>query len=219
MKKYIKYIGSILLVVCAAIGLVGCSQEAKSYNPGKTIKQTLTNKAFSNIKAELEISDVVIKTGKSFKVIYHGGKNLRPNVSVSNDTLTIKQDKDLPSTISTSATRLTIIVPNGKLSRINVENDAGDISLSKISANSLTKLEADSGDINISNSKLANTHIEAESGDINISNSPFDGYKLEADSGDIDYFNQTIENGSLKKNTQARNILEAESDSGDIVIE
>ncbi len=220
MKKITKLFLVFILAIAGIGALSACSkQDSKSYDPGKTVKKTLTTKTFSRIKANLEISDVTIRSGKSFKVLYHGGSKLKPEVKINNGTLIIDQKKKMPSTISTSATKLTIIIPAGKLNNLSVENDAGDISIIKANVVRKAKLEADSGDINITNSKIARADIETDSDDINISHTPFDGYDLEADSGDIDFFDKNVENGSFKKNAHAQHLLKAESDSGDITIQ
>ncbi|WP_297817978.1 DUF4097 family beta strand repeat-containing protein [uncultured Lactobacillus sp.] len=218
MKKLTKLL-FLAIVLVSGLTLTGCNKNAaRSFDPGKTVKQTITTKSFSKVKADLEISDVVVKSGKSFKVVYHGASKLKPNVKISNGSLIIKQDKDLPSTISTSATRLTIVVPQGKLESISIENDAGDVDLIKGNVSKKVNIEADSGDLNVSDSQIYQAKLESDSGDITVSHTPFDGYKLEADSGEIELFDQNAENGTLKKNIHATHILHAETDSGDIAV-
>lgn len=90
MKK--RYLALGLL----AIATIGCaayytrvSVGSGWHKSGNKVVKTLATKEFTSIKADLDLADLDIKTGKEFKVSYEGHQHFTPTATVKNGQLTL----------------------------------------------------------------------------------------------------------------------------------
>lgn len=127
--------------------LTGCTivYNSGSKSGGAAVTKTLSTESFTSIKTKIGISDLKIKEGNDYKVVYHGHKNIIPTVKVNNGELTINQKNT--SVSFSGADKVIIIVPK-KLKNINIQTDEGDIKIGELTALS-GQIESSEGNIDV----------------------------------------------------------------------
>lgn len=250
MKKRAVIIG-MLLITCA-ISLSGCSfsqsvdnfangmaKFAKKHTktvPGPKIKKTFNVGSYHNLKINTEASDLEVKTGKAYQVIYHGKKKVTPTVKVQNGTLQIKQQMPNGYGNITDDQTITIVIPKEKLASLSIDSESGDVDLDDLNVHTLKvdtesgdfdagklvtnwgKVDTESGDVDIDALKSKTGFgIDSESGDVTIKNVNASGYDLDAESGDLTV-NGKDHDDDYTRHTHTSNVLKVDSESGDIEI-
>lgn len=244
MKKnnWIKYLvltfGFVLVLT-----LTACQNENKSESnnvqEGKRITKTFSEKSFNSISANMRLSDLTIKSGRKYAVVYRGPDKIIPKISVKNDQLTIKQTHKVATTVVEENSKIIVTVPANKLKELKLKLASGDLTVNNIKSlaqvemstqegdleinNSVitrsAKCTSDEGDIEIENSRIQSATLDTQQGDIDIAASPFKGYDLKTTHGDIEYLTKVFNVKSFQKNTSAENLLKARSYNGEISIE
>jgi hypothetical protein len=241
MKK--RYLALGLL----AIATIGCaayytrvSVGSGWHKSGNKVVKTLATKEFTSIKADLDLADLDIKTGKEFKVSYEGHQHFTPTATVKNGQLTLSQP--IHGNYRCSGTeRVTIVVPE-KLKRVYLRTDEGDINVEKlltaagevhssegdVTLRNLTtekqlKIATDEGDVNLHGLNLQNgLHVYSDEGDVNIINTAAGGYDLATDEGDITVHGHDVSGDDAShylKNTKSKNVIKVNTDEGDITVD
>ena len=167
-------------------------------NTGPTIKTTLTNQDFTSLNVKSLSGDIELRQGDKCKVVYQGGKSVKPQVSFNNGTLTINQKKvavthkskwflfSFSSKTSTQYEKIIIYLPKEKINKLSINTEDGDINgYGSLSANSV-KLNTEDGDITLSQLSAQKGSINSADGDIKITElSSKDGFKVLSEDGDI----------------------------------
>ena len=233
--KFKKIITTILASILV-IGLVGCGKieiNKGSKNAGKQVDKTLTNEIFSSVITKSVASDVIIKTGKEYRVRYQGGENFLPKIENKNGQLIIKQNGS-----SKGNPVITITVPkDNNLTQANIKAEEGDISVQNIKVNN-AQFNAEEGDVDLANTSVGEGQISSEEGDINLKDSVaksgvtikaeqgdvtasgnnFKGYDLTTEEGSISVNGHSYASSTYKKKIHEKNVLKVESEEGDITV-
>lgn len=231
----------ITLLFTILITLSGCRFIPHHYtNLGPTIKETMTWQNFNKIDANVNLLDFNLQASNHPKVVYHGGKKIKPLVKVRDGKLIIRNHHHFSININSSEDNyLTIYLPKKQLTKIKVNTDDGDItSYGKVNAKKLA-LHSDDGDINANSFNVVNGSISSDDGDVQIDQlSSVTGFKatssdgdisikkcnasgvdLKSDNGDVTYRRHNYnddDGGSYQHNLHSKNVLTANSDDGDI---
>lgn len=240
MKKRYLALGLLALV---SISCAACHTRvnvgAGWHKAGNKVVKTLSTKEFSSIKADLDLADLEIKTGKEFKVSYEGHQHFTPTATVKNGQLTLSQP--IHGSYHCSGTeRVTIVVPE-KLKRVDIRTEEGDINVEKlatiageihssdgdvtlrqVTTEKELKIAADEGDVNLHDLTLQNgLSVYADEGDVNISGTAASGYDLATDEGDLTVHGRDVSGDDAShylKDTKSKNVIKVSADEGDITI-
>lgn len=204
MKKMFKISLGILFVglVLIIIGFVGHGNRnvTYGYSNGSTLfsmhpsvehkvnKKLISNQKFNNINVNATRANVIIRTGKQYSVSYKGSSNYVPRVTISNQTLCIKQSgysSGIFFNYSDGNGTIIITVPK-------------DCTLSG-------KLGVVEGDLRISEVDLTNMDINASDGDINYNSLKINGGKTTLGDGDFTSRHVTYQGTYTVKNTDGDN--------------
>lgn len=240
MKKRILLITLLLMIL---VTLSGCHFIPHHYtNVGPSIKETMTQQNFNEIDVNVNLLDVELHASNHPKVVYHGGKKLKPIVKIENGKLTIRDHHHLLININNNEDNyLTIYIPKKQLDKIKVNTSDGDINCyGQVKTQNLA-LHSDDGDIdadsfNVTNGSissddgdlqikrlhsLAGFKATSDDGDISIKKCNASGVDLSSDNGDIIYQGHNYsddDDDSYKHNSHSKNVLIANSDDGDIKV-
>jgi DUF4097 and DUF4098 domain-containing protein YvlB len=211
----------MVLIILFSFSLTGChtlahlEQAHYVLNKGPMTTKIYREKTFHNINVDCLNEDIQFKNADHYRVIYKGGKNLMPTVTMKNDTLTIKNKNVVHFTNRTQA--VIIEMPKEYLNSAKIYTANGDIYGSTIKMNS-GNITSDNGDIDLDALYLkGKVKVDSNNGDITIDNCNAKGYQLSSDNGDI-YFDGDDEDDSFKRNTSSRQLLSAYSDNGDVSV-
>jgi hypothetical protein len=179
MKKRYLALGLLALV---SISCAACHTRvnvgAGWHKAGNKVVKTLSTKEFSSIKADLDLADLEIKTGKEFKVSYEGHQHFTPTAAVKNGQLTLSQP--IHGSYHCSGTeRVTIVVPE-KLKRVDIRTEEGDVNISGTAASGYD-LATDEGDLTVHGRDVSGddaSHYLKDTKSKNV-------IKVSADEGDI----------------------------------
>lgn len=229
-----KKIAAIIAGVLVIVGLAGCGKIVnQGKSPVKQVNKVLTNNSFSNLIVNTDACDVIIKTGKLYKVQYQGDKDITPKVENKNGQLIIKQNG---SSKGNPVIRITI-PENVSLNQADIKSEEGDITvnganiqtaqfnteegnadIAKTSMND-GQVNSEEGDITLqSTSTKSGITVKAEQGDVNVSNCNFKGYDLTTEEGSISMRGHSYASSTYKKHTHEKNLLKVESEEGDITV-
>jgi DUF4097 and DUF4098 domain-containing protein YvlB len=153
---------------------------------GSKTDQTEKLGTFTKVKAELDIMNLTIQTGKEYSISYSCPQKLIPVYSISDDgTLTIKQKGGYISGYHGQECKVTIVVPEKtSLEKLDVNVDAGNLILSGITAENVD-IEADAGNVKMENASLGKVVSSVDAGNLTMSDTAFDSLDAESDAGNV----------------------------------
>lgn len=227
MKKAIPKIFSLLGILIISTLIIGCgkntTQKTSKVTTQNTAKQEseqitkiLTKKKFSSLKIISQNADIVVETGKSYKVTYQGKNTTIPVVKQAKSKLTINQVKAPHALGLMRLPRIIVTIPKkSKLSNLTIKTGSADVRISHLI---LKKgiVYSDSGDINIlDNTLISGMNLKSTTGNIKVRNTKFTGYKLSTIDGQIQVNNHSTAS-SYVKNAKSKNVLVAKSGSKEI---
>lgn len=220
ISKLVLTIGAFLLAVCFS----GCQKESTAKNTEKVtapkdVTKILTKEKFSNLKIKSQNADVIIETGKDYRITYQGKSSTVPAVKTSKNQIVINQDKARHALGIMKLPKIIIQVPEDKkLADLNVETDSADVRINQIDLKS-AQITSDSGDIIVSSSQSSNgMKLISTTGDIKVRKTGFSGYRLTTKDGQIQVKNRSVANSYVKK-TKSKNVLIAQTGSREIWIQ
>ncbi|MBD5430304.1 DUF4097 family beta strand repeat-containing protein [Lactobacillus sp.] len=227
MKKIVPKIFSFLGILVIFTLITGCSKNATQKSSKVTTQSTpkqeskhvtkvLTSKKFSNLKIISQNIDIVLETGKSYKVTYQGKNTTIPIVKQGKSKLTVNQVKAQHSLGLMRLPMIIITVPKkAKLNKVTINNGSADVRINNLNLKRGV-ISTDSGDIIISNSKSVNgMNLKSTTGSIKVRNTKFTGYKLTTNDGQIQVKDEASAT-SYTKNAKSKNVLVAKSGSKEI---
>lgn len=193
MKKTYLFIIITITVLCVIIGsivhvtgfLVRMGKEADMFSFGKNAKkvtETLSEGDFSELDIDLDLGNVVIKSGAG-SVEWNGAEELKPEVSTESGKLKIRQKdgKFLKGAALTNT--LTVSVPSA-LKKLNIESDMGNLDVAGIGSDK-TNLKVSAGNIVIKDSDLGDLEADANAGDIKFDSLSAEKADLDSNAGNI----------------------------------
>lgn len=213
LKKTTKIILIILLIgiILLIIGL--CSGGKLNYTidfrnkkmymkedtEGAFVSKTLEVDAFNQLEVDIDAADVEIKQGEEYSISYNLEEWLVPTIAVKDKKLTIvNADKQAahiglrfdvfgfhigPYIWNDVQNKITITVPkDAKLEKLNLKVLTGDICINEIQIEDYG-IEAESGEINLSDIEFGTGTILAEYGDVELKKVEGEECSLNMESG------------------------------------
>lgn len=200
MKRFITVLG-IVTIICVIIGtyihIGGFFMNGLKLfdNPifsfGPKEQQVSFNEDYEDVEKldiNMAIGDVVIKQGSSFNVDFKGHEDLKPEVTLKDGKLSVKQKKNVKIksvNLGNYKSDLTVTVPSGvKLTDLEADLDMGDLNISDVSCK---KLDADlaMGNLEIKNVEAEKIFADNDMGDCKIYDSEFEDLTADCDMGNV----------------------------------
>lgn len=218
----------ILLVIMVCLTLAGCGAlhivhdaltPLDKANFEKKTGPQITKIYRLNLPNQVKVdslgSDLKFEKGKTCKIIYQGGQNLRPQVTMKDNTLTVIDHKVVRHSKENKS--LTIEMPVKALKSLIVKAYSGNVDADKIIAKK-GQITSFNGDIKLSSLKSkAGFKLTTENGDIKVDNCNAKGFHLSTVNGDI-HLNNNDKDSPYKQNLSAKNLLTAHSNNGDVSV-
>lgn len=146
----------------AAVGTVASSGAA-----GKVEKDVTS--VFDAVDVDVEMADVVVRTGDSAHVSCTGAKDFSYACHVRGGVLIVTQEARHEH-VNSAGGKIVVTVPrNASLKRVTAESEMGDVTVSGVRATT-TDLEAEMGDITVTGGDLADASLDlsCEMGDVTL---------------------------------------------------
>lgn len=174
-------ITAIIKVVLTTIGVISGLNYINENKYTETFNQEYTN--INSIELEIDSADIVIKEGNTFSV---DAKNVskRFKSKTSNGKLIIEEkNKKWKKSIDS---KVVISIPKTEnINELNIENGAGQLSISNLSFGEL-EISQGAGTLIIENITSNKTEIEGGAGEIVVNNSTLNDLKLDSGVGSVD---------------------------------
>ena len=140
---------------------------------------------FSEITINVDLIDCEIVKGDSFHYKYTGNELIKPEYSVENGILTVKQTTKAKLPNNTKKCDLIITIPDNKvLNKVDIQADICDIDLEDIKSEE-TKVDLNIGSFEVDDCTLGNFTCTGDTGDIKLDNSDFTNADISCDIGDV----------------------------------
>ncbi len=161
----------------------------------------------TSVDLKADYADVKIAYGDTFAVSYIMPEELVPNIDVKDGVLYIKSVQNHTVTIPFSSSKdyeITLTLPEGaELDGMNVDIDAGNISVSSIKTSDLN-INADAGDIKLSDIEAENFLIDVDAGNLEMNGISVQRMTVDVDAGNVDIRDCVI--GVISADIDAGNI-------------
>lgn len=246
MKRMFKW-GWIVLIVgllTLTVGYLNHGNQNINFAAGRPQVQRegswqLSRKVFDRVNLDVGTADVTIKRGRRFVVSYQGRQAERPQVSVKDRVLTIKQTGSHRYSffqMHVNQNQVTITLPrNAQIRGGEIDMATGNLTVTDVDLADTT-ISNDSGDVDLNGltlengrAKLAsgnftaqrvqvNGHyrVDNDAGDNTAREITADGYRLQTSDGDNTVNGQEHDDQlTVTHNLGAANVLELVSDTGD----
>lgn len=125
--------------------------------------------SFDSVDVDVDMADVVVRTGDSAHVSCTNAKNFSYVCDVRGGVLTVTQEARHEH-VRGSGGKIVVTVPRGaSLKHVTAESEMGDVTISGVRATT-TDLEAEMGDITVANCDLtdASLDLSCEMGDVTL---------------------------------------------------
>ncbi len=195
MKKNI-YL-TILMLVTAGCMIFGVLRRMTDLFPGKetVLKTEITsevemgpNEMPERIEADMDMGNLILRTGDAFRIAYEGKDNLEPVVRFEKGTLSIKQKKEKKLSFGihkNEKAELLVVIPKGLLlAGVDVDLDLGKIEMEDLQIGQST-VQNDLGDIDIRNCTFDKMDIDIDAGDLDVRDCTFRSLEIDQDLGDV----------------------------------
>ena len=177
-----------IILIILGIVTVGCIIFGTAYHVGGSLRliknpgHFITNddetgsnsmdqsvQAFSKIKINSSVMQIIIEEGDSFSVRGSWNKNwLRPELSVNNGVLDIQQHGKKHNNTGTNNCRITITVPsNTRLNDIDIDSNVGEIKFRSINSDEIS-IKLNVGEISMRDVSFDNVDIDNNVGEISV---------------------------------------------------
>lgn len=172
----------------------------------------LDYKGIKNLDIEVELGDVEIQKGKSFRIETYGlpERNEREDsvlfgAYTENQTLYLSVENSKISVGSSVKPRLLITIPEN-LEKLTIEQNNGSVTMTGIKGG-LLEVNSDLGEVKVNQSEFENMFIESDMGQINLAGCKFSQGEFDNDLGSIeiggictDSLNAYSDSGSIQLN-------------------
>ncbi|WP_026651814.1 DUF4097 family beta strand repeat-containing protein [Butyrivibrio proteoclasticus] len=223
-KRYliIIWIVTLAIIVGASMYHFGFFFDILSKDASETVNLEGT---VSKIEVDVDAIDLDVQYGDSLTVVYNGPDKFKPEITLDDSILKIKQKKTVKfrNLGELKECRVVVTIPTGtELDKMKFDIDAGDLDIVGIAGKEV-KIDMDAGDIKLSKVSAENIEIEADAGAVKIEESNVEKkIKVDANLGDITLYKTNFDTGSIKADAGdidvdgVLNSLEAKCSLGDI---
>lgn len=191
------------------------------------------NDNFKNISVNVKTADIVFVPSENAKaeVVCHEQDNAKHEVSVINDTLTIKLVDERKwyeyIGINFRTPKITVYLPQGEYGNLNIDSSTGDTKIPSNHTYNSIDISASTGDVECRASALESIKIKLNTGDIDIENITAENVDLTVTTGEIELKEVSCKNLSSNgstghitlKNVIAKEKFAIERSTGDVKFE
>ncbi|WP_282805196.1 DUF4097 family beta strand repeat-containing protein [Lactobacillus isalae] len=187
----------------------------------KVVNQDYSLPKFTKVDIDIPTGDVALKAGNKYHVSYSGLEKIAPEVKVEDNKLKIGFKNQVTHirlfNFKQLNSKIVVEMPKKQLESLNVDNSNGNFSADYLAVKT-GDIDLSNGSIDIKDLKTKDgISFDTSRGNIRIESSNASGYDLDTSLGKITISGKK-QGDSFEKNSDSRNVLEADTSLGSISV-
>ena len=213
-KKTLFSIGIIVIILVGGWIMLNIANQ-------KVVNQDYSLPKFTKVDIDIPTGDVVLKAGNKYHVGYSGLEKIAPEVKVEDNKLKIGFKNQVTHirlfNFKQLNSKIVVEMPKKQLESLNVDNSNGNFSADYLAVKT-GDIDLSNGSIDIKDLKTKDgISFDTSRGNIRIESSNASGYDLDTSLGKITISGKK-QGDSFEKNSDSRNVLEADTSLGSISV-
>ena len=213
-KKTLFSIGIIVIILVGGLTMFNVANQ-------KVVNQDYSLSKFTKVDIDIPTEDVVLKAGNKYHVSYSGLEKNVPKVEVKDSKLKISFKNQITHirlfNFKQLNSKIVIEMPKEQLESLNVDNSNGNFSADSLAVK-IGDIDLSNGNIDIKDLKTKDgISFDTSRGNIRVESSNATGYDLDTSLGKITISGKK-HGDSFEKNSDSRNVLEADTSLGSISV-
>lgn len=187
----------------------------------KVVNQDYSLSKFNKVDIDIPTGDVVLKVGNKYHVSYSGAEKIAPEIKVKDSKLKIGFKNQVTHirlfNLKQLNSKIVIEMPKEQLESLNVDNANGNFSADYLGVKT-GNIDLSNGNIDIKDLKTKDgISFDTSKGNIRVKSSNASGYDLDTSLGKVTISGKKQRN-SFEKNSDSRNVLEADTSLGNVSV-
>lgn len=187
----------------------------------KVVNQDYSLPKFTKVDIDIPTGDVALKAGNKYHVSYSGLEKIAPEVKVEDNKLKIGFKNQVTHirlfNFKQLNSKIVVEMPKKQLESLNIDNSNGNFSADYLAVKT-GDIDLSNGSIDIKDLKTKDgISFDTSRGNIRIESSNASGYDLDTSFGKITISGKK-QGDSFEKNSDSRNVLEADTSLGSISV-
>lgn len=213
-KKTLFSIGIIVIILVGGWIMLNIANQ-------KVVNQDYSLPKFTKVDIDIPTGNVVLKAGNKYHVSYSGLEKIAPEVKVEDNKLKIGFKNQVTHirlfNFKQLNSKIVVEMPKKQLESLNVDNSNGNFSADYLAVKT-GDIDLSNGSIDIKDLKTKDgISFDTSRGNIKIESSNASGYDLDTSFGKITISGKK-QGDSFEKNSDSRNVLEADTSLGSISV-
>ncbi len=213
-KKTLFSIGIIVIILVGGWIMLNIANQ-------KVVNQDYSLPKFTKVDIDIPTGDVALKAGNKYHVSYSGLEKIAPEVKVEDNKLKIGFKNQVTHirlfNFKQLNSKIVVEMPKKQLESLNVDNSNGNFSADYLAVKT-GDIDLSNGSIDIKDLKTKDgISFDTSRGNIRIESSNASGYDLDTSLGKITISGKK-QGDSFEKNSDSRNVLEADTSLGSISV-
>lgn len=213
-KKTLFNIGIIVIILVGGWIMLNIANQ-------KVVNQDYSLPKFTKVDIDIPTGNVVLKAGNKYHVSYSGLEKIAPEVKVEDNKLKIGFKNQVTHirlfNFKQLNSKIVVEMPKKQLESLNVDNSNGNFSADYLAVKT-GDIDLSNGSIDIKDLKTKDgISFDTSRGNIRIESSNASGYDLDTSLGKITISGKK-QGDSFEKNSDSRNVLEADTSLGSISV-
>lgn len=213
-KKTLFSIGIIVIILVGGWIMLNIANQ-------KVVNQDYSLPKFTKVDIDIPTGNVVLKAGNKYHVSYSGLEKIAPEVKVEDNKLKIGFKNQVTHirlfNFKQLNSKIVVEMPKKQLESLNVDNSNGNFSADYLAVKT-GDIDLSNGSIDIKDLKTKDgISFDTSRGNIRIESSNASGYDLDTSFGKITISGKK-QGDSFEKNSDSRNVLEADTSLGSISV-
>lgn len=213
-KKTLFSIGIIVIILVGGWIMLNIANQ-------KVVNQDYSLPKFTKVDIDIPTGNVVLKAGNKYHVSYSGLEKIAPEVKVEDNKLKIGFKNQVTHirlfNFKQLNSKIVVEMPKKQLESLNVDNSNGNFSADYLAVKT-GDIDLSNGSIDIKDLKTKDgISFDTSRGNIKIESSNASGYDLDTSLGKITISGKK-QGDSFEKNSDSRNVLEADTSLGSISV-
>lgn len=187
----------------------------------KVVNQDYSLSKFNKVDIDIPTGDVVLKVGNKYHVSYSGAEKIALEIKVKDSKLKIGFKNQVTHirlfNLKQLNSKIVIEMPKEQLESLNVDNANGNFSADYLGVKT-GNIDLSNGNIDIKDLKTKDgISFDTSKGNIRVKSSNASGYDLDTSLGKVTISGKKQGN-SFEKNSDSRNVLEADTSLGNVSV-
>ncbi len=213
-KKTLFSIGIIVIILVGGWIMLNIANQ-------KVVNQDYSLPKFTKVDIDIPTGDVALKAGNKYHVSYSGLEKIAPEVKVEDNKLKIGFKNQVTHirlfNFKQLNSKIVVEMPKKQLESLNIDNSNGNFSADYLAVKT-GDIDLSNGSIDIKDLKTKDgISFDTSRGNIRIESSNASGYDLDTSFGKITISGKK-QGDSFEKNSDSRNVLEADTSLGSISV-